>query len=689
MKKYIIYQILFLSVWIQVSAQVDRSQIPESGPTPVLNLGKPDSFTLGNGLEVLVVENHKLPRITLSLTLDNDPTPEGGKAGIATITSGMLGKGTTKVDKNTFNEEVDFLGASLEVGVNGGFAQALSKYTDKIFELFSQAALDPNFTQEELDLEKKKLIQGLKAGENSADFIAGRVRATLAYGKNHPRGEFTTEKTVNTITLNDVKSYYLNNFVPKNAYLVITGDIDKKKAESLVKKYFVSWTGGTAPSVALPEVKDAQYRQINFIDVPNAVQTEMAVMGITDLKMTDKDYHAARVANYILGGSFNSYINMNLREAHGYTYGGRSSLPYSKNHKSAFRASAKVRNAVTDSAVVETLKEIKRIRTEFVNDTVLKNAKAKFLGDFILASERDRTIADRSVRIKTQNLPEDFYTTFISKINDVTKEDVKRVAEKYFPLEKARIVLVGNAGETLENLEKIQFEGKKIPILFFDKYGKKTEKPQASETIPEGLTATAVIDKYLKAIGGEDKLKEVRSLFTTAEASMNGATLTMLNKVSADNKMMMDVQFAGNSVNKNVFDGTSGYVSAQGQKVSYTQEQINQAKKDMFPFPELNNKEEAELKGIVSYEQGKAYQVNFGDKKTSFYDMETGLGVKDVIIQEQGGQKVTSTILYKDYKEINGIKFPQKMTISFGPQQMDFTVKDVKINEGVSEEDFK
>ena len=689
MKKYFIYSILFLFVYIQSNAQIDRSQMPESGPTPILNLGKPDTFTLGNGLEVLVVENRKLPRVTLSLTLDNPPNPEGNKAGIASITSGMLGKGTAKVAKDTFNEEVDFLGASLEVGVNGGFAQALSKYTDKIFELFSQAALDPNFTQEELDLEKKKLIQGLKTGENSAEFIAGRVQSALAYGKNHPRGEFITEETVNNISLDDVKSYYLNNFVPKNAYLVITGDVDKKKAEKLVKKYFVSWTGGTAPSVVLPEVKDAQYRQINFVDVPNAVQTEMAVMGISNLKMSDEDYHAARVANYILGGDFNSYINMNLREARGYTYGGRSILPYNKNHKTAFRASAKVRNAVTDSAVVETLKEIKRIRTEFVNDTILQNAKAKFLGDFILASESDRTIANRSVRVKTQNLPEDFYQTFISKINTVTKEDIRRVAQKYFPLENARIILVGNAGETLENLEKIQFEEKKIPILFFDKYGKKTDKPQTNEAVPEGVTATTVIDNYLKAIGGEEKLKEVKSIFTTAEASMNGATLVMLNKISADNKMMVDVQFGGNSVNKNVFDGTKGYVSAQGQKIDYTEAQIDQAKKEIYPFPELKNKESAELQDIVSYDGGKAYKIKYSDKKTSFYDTETGLNVKDILVQEQGGQKITSTMMYKGYKEVDGIKFPQQMTISFGPQQMDFMVKDIKINEGVSDEDFK
>jgi len=138
---------------------------------------------------------------------------------------------------------------------------------------------------------------------------------------------------------------------------------------------------------------------------------------------------------------------MNLREKNAYTYGARSTHPRNKNFKTAFRITTKVRNMVTDSAVVETLKEIKRIRTEDVDEEVLKNAKAKFLGDFILASENDRTIASRSINIKTQSLPKDFYETFIAKINAVSKADVKRIATKYFSLDKARIVLVGKGSE--------------------------------------------------------------------------------------------------------------------------------------------------------------------------------------------------------------------------------------------------
>lgn len=688
MKKQITFLIAFLMISIVTQAQIDRSKMPKPGPTPTLNLGTPNTFELGNGLTVLVIENNKLPRVNISLSLDNPPALEENKAGISSLVSQMMGKGSKNIAKNEFNEEIDFLGASLNVGVNGGFAQGLSKYTDRIIELFADAALHPNFTQEELDLEKKKLEENIKSGENSAESIAERVRVALAYGKKHPSGEFATPETLNNISLDDIKKFYTNYFVPSSAYLVITGDITTDKAKELIEKHFTPWIAGKAPSIGLPNVVDAQYRQINFVDMPNAVQTELAVMNISELKMADADHHAALVTNYILGGSFNSYINMNLREKHGYTYGARSTLPRNKNHKTAFRATAKVRNMVTDSAVVETLKEIKRIQTEDVDAKVLENAKAKFLGDFILASENERTAASRSVNIKTQNLPDDFYKNFIAKINAVSKEDIKRIANTYFKLDKARIVLVGKGSDILPNLEKITFEGKKIPILYFDKNANRIEKPVYNEVIPEGVTAQTVIDSYLKAIGGKDKLESIKSTYTKASAAMGGMNLDMVVKVTSNNKTMTDVQLNGVSMNKNIFDGTKGYIIAGGQKIDYDEKQIQNAKKEIYPFPELIATD-IQLEGIELHEGKKTYKVKINKTRTAYFDTKTGIKVKDVIVQEVAGQQVSSTMEYEDYKEVGGIKFAHTMKITAGPQALDFKVSEIKINEGIAETDFQ
>ena len=184
---------------------------------------------------------------------------------------------------------------------------------------------------------------------------------------------------------------------------------------------------------------------------------------------------------------------MNLREENGWTYGAGSSIARNKWTKATFRASTSVRNAVTDSAVVETLKEINRIRNEYVTDEMLSNAKAKFLGNFIMSTEDKSLLADFAVNIETQDLPKDFYETFISKINEVTKEDVMRVSQKYLKPENLRIIVVGKGSEVADKLEAINYNGKLLPVKYFNKVGEQIEKPVFNKEISSDITAETII----------------------------------------------------------------------------------------------------------------------------------------------------------------------------------------------------
>ncbi|MFN7100977.1 MAG: M16 family metallopeptidase, partial [Flavobacterium sp.] len=169
---------------------------------------KPVTFELKNGLKVLVVENHKLPRVSFSLTLDNDPYTEGDKKGVSDMTSSLMGSGTTKISKTAFNEEVDFLGANINFSSNGASASSLSKYAGRVLELMADGALNPKFTQEEFDKEKAKLIEGLKSNEKSVSAVSARVVDVLTYSKNHPAGEYVSEATLKNVTLADVQNNY-------------------------------------------------------------------------------------------------------------------------------------------------------------------------------------------------------------------------------------------------------------------------------------------------------------------------------------------------------------------------------------------------------------------------------------------------------------------------------------------------
>lgn len=669
-----------------MNAQVDRSIQPKPGAAPKINLKEPQTFSLKNGLQVLLVENHKLPRVSVSLRLDNEPFIEGDKAGAAGIAGSLLGSGSEKTSKTAFDEEVDFLGARVAFDEEGAYASSLTKYFPRIFELMADAAINPIFSQEEFDKIKNRFIDGIKTEDKSVSAIASRVRKALGYGKNHPFGEFTTENTLKNITLEDTKNYYNTYYKPNNAYLVIVGDITLKEAKKLVKKHFKKWKKGEIPVATFDKPTNPSKTEINFINMSNAVQSEVKVVSTTNLKMSDKDYHAVLLANQILGGDFNSYLNMNLREAHGYTYGARSGINDSK-YSSMFRAGASVRNAVTDSAVIETMKEITRIRTEKVDEETLKNVKAGYVGKFVLALEKPQTIANYALNIKTKGLPSDFYKTYLQKINAVTVDDIQRVAQKYFNVDNARIIVVGKALDVLPNLEKLGYK-----INYFDIEANPTKKPEMSKPIPDGVTIKTVIDNFVDAIGGKDKIATVTSIVKKSEASMQGRILNMEMKLKAPNSNSMNLTMGGMSLNKTIFNGSKGYTVAQGQTIPLEGDDLEFAKKGSAPFEELALVTTGRLVGIENVNGNDCYVVSTGkDGKTKmFFDVETGFKTKIVAVQEgPGGKEMTQIFEFSDYKEVNGIKFYHTMKMTMGPMNFEFKTKDIKFNEGVSDSDFE
>ena len=681
-KSIILLSSLFLTLIMQAQ---DRPQ-PKPGPAPAINIKKPETFTLPNGLKVLVVENHKLPRVSFNLSIDNTPYAEGNKKGVDDLTSSLIGNGSATISKDAFNEEIDFLGAELNFYSSGASANCLSKYSGRILELLADGALNPNFSKEEFDKEKDKLIEGLKTQEKSVAAVAGRVQNVLAYGKSHPYGEFLSEATIKNVTLEDVEMNYNTNFVPENAYLVVIGDVKAKAVKKAIEKLFGSWAKATAPKLTYSEPKNVQYSQINFVDMPNAVQSEIALQNTVNLKMTDKEYFAAIVANQILGGDFNSYLNMNLREAHGWTYGARSGISGSK-YISTFRASTQVRNAVTDSAVVEFFKEIKKIRTEKVTDEVLNNVKAGYIGKFVMQIEKPQTVAGYALRIKTQGLPEDFYENYIKNINAVTADDVLAAANKYFLEDNIRVIIVGKGSEVITGLEKT-----KIPMFYFDKYGNPTEKPVMKKPVPAGVTTKTVFDNYIAAIGGEKAVAGVKTIFASGTATIEQAPapINFTSKKDAKGRVLISIAMEGmGELSKQVLNEKGGYATQQGQRKDLTAEEVAEKKATASTFDELllAKNPAVVLDGIESLNGTDAYVIKNG-KSTYYYDVKTGLKISESKTIEKGENKMTVVTSYSDYRVVKGIKVPFEMIINQG-MDLDFKMTDVKINEGVSDADFQ
>jgi predicted Zn-dependent peptidase len=686
MKKYLY---IAASLLLTITMQAQDRPMPKQGPAPSINIKKPVTFVLENGLKVLVVENNKLPRVSYNLTLDNTPFAEGSKKGVTDLVSSMIGNATESISKDKFNEEIDFLGANINFYESGASANGLSRYSARILELLADGALNPLFTQEDFDAERAKLIEGLKSDEKSASAIAGRVQNVLTYGKEHYNGEFTSEETLKNVTLQDVINHYNTYFVPANAYLVVIGDVKTKDVKKKVEELFGAdvWKTATAPNLTYNDPKDLQYSQINFVDVPNAVQSEIAMINLSKLKMTDKDYFAAILANQILGGGGEGRLFLNLREKHGWTYGSYSNLGASK-YISKFSSTASVRNAVTDSAVVEIFNELRKIRTDLVSEEDLKNAKAKYIGNFVMQIEKPATIARYALNIKTLGLPEDFYENYVKNINAVTPEDVRNAANKYFLADNTRVVIVGKAADVLPGLEAMSAK-EKMPIFYFDKYGSKVDKPVVKKDIPAGVTAQSVVKNYIDAIGGEKALKAVKTVLVTAKGTIQGRSLDMVSKFSNKGMSTSDISMGGMSMMKQVIGDKSGYQTVQGQKKGIEGEELVKEKKDAVPFVELSFLADKTivLSGIESLNGQDAYAVLVGTTKY-FYDVKTGLRVATENESGEGAQKRKTMTYYADYVEVKGVKFPYKTTMDVG-MPLEFITQDVKINEGVTDKDFE
>lgn len=672
--------LLFLTGIMQAQ---DRPQ-PKPGNPPVVNIKKPQTFVLANGMKVLVVENHKLPRVSFNLTLDNAPFTEGNKKGVDELTTSLIGNGTKKTSKEAFNEEIDFYGANINFTSHGAFASALSKYSGRVLELLAEGALQPNFTQTEFDKEKAKLLEGLKADEKSVPAISNRVVDVLAFGKNHPNGEYLSEETVKNVTLADVENNYKTYFVPENAYLVIIGDVKFKETKTAVEKLFSGWKKQAAPKNTYPNPENASKLQIDFVDVPNAVQSEISLVNTVNLKMSDPDFFPAVIANQILGGDFNSYLNMNLREQHAWTYGASSSIGSGK-YVAKFKASSAVRNTVTDSAVVQFIKEIKRVRTERVDPEVLRNVKAGYIGRFVMQVEKPQAVARYALNIETEKLPADFYEKYIQTINNVTADDIYRVANKYFLLDNMRIVIVGKGSDVIPGLEKLN-----IPMNYYDKYGNSIEKPALKKEAPTNVTAKTVFENYIKAIGGEKAVTAVKTL------NMNGTTsvpqapgpLTFVSKLDSNGKMMVSLSMGTMALMKQVVNDKGAYIEQQGQRKKLEGDDLKEMKANAAPFEELKLVKRTDLKvnSIEPINGSDAYAIKDGNT-THYYDVKSGLKVAKSKVREQGGKSVTQITNFNDYREVKGVKVPFNLVQNIG-FELDIKMTDIKINEGVSDADF-
>jgi zinc protease len=435
---------------------IDRSVAPQPGPPRPYHFPRVVRRTLDNGLRLLVAENHNAPLVSVRSLVrsgaDYD-TPE--LAGLASLTAELLDEGAGTRDAVRLAEDLGLLGASLGSGADWDASyisvDSLSRTFADSFAIFADVNRQPLLPQSSLErVQSERLMELLQQRDEPAS-IAGKRFSNLIYGNGtYGNTVIGNPESVARITVDDVRRFYETHYVPNHGSIVIAGDVNAETALDTASRFFADWTAADLPP--RPEISPKRFdsSRIYLIDRPTAVQSEIRI-GHIGIARSTEDYFALSVMNALLGGVFNSRINLNLREKHGYTYGARSMFAF-RRQAGPFVVSAPVRNEVTRESVTEVLAELRRIRTGDVETVELEDTKNYLMGSFPSTVQSAGDISGRLMDMELYDLPTDYFDRYRENIGAISKSDVEHVAQKYIDPESVIIVIVGNASQIREPL---------------------------------------------------------------------------------------------------------------------------------------------------------------------------------------------------------------------------------------------
>jgi zinc protease len=457
---------------VRVGGQVDRTKKPPPGPTPHLTLPKIQRAALRNGLEVRLVEYHKLPLVECNLVLATGTTVDpADKAGTANLVMRLLDEGTQKRTSLEIADALDYIGARLSASTtyDGSFVtlETLKEHLAAALDIFGDVLLHSAFPQSEFDRVKKEVLTSLVQQRDQPAVIANKVFASKLYGNAHPYGRpgDGIEESVEKITVDDLKVLYEISFRPNNSTLVVVGDVTLEELVPLLERTLGSWESRHVEGATLRAPEGERKATIYLVDKPQAAQSEIRI-GEVGLARSTPDYFPVLVMNTVLGGSFNSRLNWNLREQKGYTYGTGSQFQFRKG-RGPFSTFGGFKTSVTDSSITETLKEIRLLQSEEVAGGDLELAKEFLTRSLPRTFETPRQIASQMATLVLYGLPDDYFDTYIQNVEKVTAQDVRRVAEQHLSPDNMTVVVVGDVAAIRSGLEKLN----RGPVALCDSEG--------------------------------------------------------------------------------------------------------------------------------------------------------------------------------------------------------------------------
>jgi zinc protease len=436
-----------------------RNDVPKAGPARPLQLATPLSETLPNGLTLILSERRGLPIVAANLVLKtgSDANPLD-KPGLANFVAAMVDEGTATRSSLQIADEIAQLGASLNTGstmdASTVSSRSLTKNFGKTLDVMADVVLHPSFPAEEIERQRASRLAGLVQQRDNPSQVAAQVMASALYGPKHPYGyaEVGTEAAVKAVMRGDMEAFWKQNFVPNNAALVVAGDISMPELKALAEKAFGGWQRGTPaqPSLSAPMTTKAR---VVIVDKPGSPQTQVRVASIGAAR-SSPDFRPMQVMNLALGGLFSSRINMNLREAHGYTYGASSGFAF-RRAPGPFQVASGIRTDVTAPAIDEIFKELRGMVDKPVGADELSKAKDALANSLPGAFESSANAVGNFSNVFIYNLGLDYYTKYAAQVNAVTTDQTLAMAKKYLVPDNMVVIAVGDRAKIEPELKKL------------------------------------------------------------------------------------------------------------------------------------------------------------------------------------------------------------------------------------------
>ncbi len=467
------------SAGAQEDHSADISKVERKNRAPVskdllkVTLPRATEATLSNGLTVLIMENHRLPMISLQYNISAaGPLFEPSNTpGLASITAQMLREGTKTKTSVQIAEQAAQLGA--EISASAGFgssatlinASGLSDNFDQWLALTNDILLNPNFPADELNRLKQRLKAQLRQQRANPNFLSSERFSKAVYGSHPASVVAATNESIDAITPEMLAKWHQEKYTPQNAILGITGDVKATEVVPKLERALAGWKKTELREVLPRNPTVVPSKKVLLVDRPGSVQTTV-VLGNIAIDRRDPDYIPLTVANHLLGGGPAARLFLNLREEKGYTYGVYSSFTALK-YPGPWRAGGDVRTEVTAGAMTEFLKEFQRIRDEKVPTTELDEAKRAIVAGFALSLERPTELLGYAIVRKIYGFPPDYWDTYPAQVMAVTADDIQRVARKYINPENLQVVAVGDVSKIKPVMEKYG------PVEVYDAEGKR------------------------------------------------------------------------------------------------------------------------------------------------------------------------------------------------------------------------